>query len=153
MARPVTLFTGQWADLPIAELAEKVAGWGFDGLELACWGDHFDVDAALADDSYCRERRELLDSHGLNVWTIGNPLVGPAVGDRIAARHQGVAPPDVWGDGDPEGVRRRAADKLKDTARAAARVGVQTVTGFTGSLVGHQVYGCPPNDFAEIERG
>jgi len=45
MARPVTLFTGQWADLPLAKLAKKAADWGYDGLELACWGDHFDVDS------------------------------------------------------------------------------------------------------------
>ena len=48
MSRPVTLFTGQWADLPLAELAAKCGDWGFDGLELACWGDHFDVAEALA---------------------------------------------------------------------------------------------------------
>jgi len=153
MARPVTLFTGQWADLPLTELAAKAGAWGFDGLELACWGDHFDVDAALADERYCRERRELLERHGLNVWTIGNHLVGQAVCDRIDARHRGVVPPGVWGDGDPEGVRQRAADKLKDTARAAARLGVTTVSGFTGSSVWHMLYSFPPNDFAEIERG
>ncbi|HAQ57749.1 MAG TPA: AP endonuclease, partial [Opitutae bacterium] len=43
MSRPVTLFTGQWADLSLAELAPKVKEMGFDGVELACWGDHFDV--------------------------------------------------------------------------------------------------------------
>jgi sugar phosphate isomerase/epimerase len=153
MARPVTLFTGQWADLPIAELAEKVAGWGFDGLELACWGDHFDVDAALTDDTYIKNLKDLLDRHHLSVWTIGNHLVGQAVCDRIDSRHQGTVPPDVWGDGDPEGVRRRAADKIKDTARAAARLGVTTVTGFTGSPIWHLLYSFPPNDFADIERG
>ena len=137
MARPVTLFTGQWADLPLTELAEKAGDWGFDGLELACWGDHFDVDAALADDGYCREPRELLERHGLKVWAIGNHLVGQAVCDASTRRHQGVVPPDVWGDGDPEGVRQRAAEKLKDTARAAARFGVTTVTGFTGSPIWH----------------
>jgi sugar phosphate isomerase/epimerase len=153
MARPVTLFTGQWADLPLTELAEKAGAWGFDGLELACWGDHFDVDAALADESYCRERRELLERHGLSVWTIGNHLLGQAICDRIDARHQATVSPDVWGDGDPEGVRRRAAEKMKDTARAAARLGVTTVTGFTGSPIWHLIYSFPPNDFAEIERG
>ena len=153
MARPVTLFTGQWADLPLTELAAKAGAWGFDGLELACWGDHFDVDAALADEAYCRQRREVLERNGLEVWTIGYHLVGQAVCDRIDARHQGVVPPDVWGDGDPEGVRRRAADKLKDTARAAARFGVTTVTGFTGSPIWHLLYSFPPNDFGEIERG
>ena len=52
MSRPVTLFTGQWADLPIEELAAKCGAWGFDGLELACWGDHFEVEKALSDGGY-----------------------------------------------------------------------------------------------------
>jgi sugar phosphate isomerase/epimerase len=153
MSRPVTLFTGQWADLPFEEVAAKAGEWGFDGLELACWGDHFDVDAALADAAYCRQRREVLERHGLNAWAIGNHLLGQAVCDRIDERHRATLPPDVWGDGEPEGVRRRAADKLKDTARAAARFGVTTVTGFTGSPIWHMLYSFPPNDFAEIERG
>src|SRR6201991_44708 len=153
MGRPVTLFTGQWADLPIAELAEKAGGWGFDGLELACWGDHFDVDAALADDSYIKNLRELLDRNDLQVWAIGNHLVGQAVCDPIDTRHKGVLPPDVWGDGDPEGVRTRAAERLKDTARAAAAFGVTVVTGFSGSSIWHMLYSFPPNDFAEVERG
>jgi sugar phosphate isomerase/epimerase len=153
MARPVTLFTGQWADLPLDDLAAKVAHWGYDGLELAAWGDHFDVDAALADADYCRSKRAQLERHGLGCWAISNHLVGQAVCDRIDSRHAAVLPPDIWGDGDPEGVRRRAAEKLKDTARAAARFGVTTVTGFSGSPIWHLLYSFPPNDFAEIERG
>jgi sugar phosphate isomerase/epimerase len=56
MARPVTLFTGQWVDLPLEKLAEKASAWGFDGLELACWGDHFEVDKALENESYVQPR-------------------------------------------------------------------------------------------------
>ena len=153
MARPVTLFTGQWADMPIAELAAKCGAWGFDGLELASWGDHFDVVRALEEPGYCAERRALLESHGLGCWAISNHLVGQAVCDPIDARHQSILPPEVWGDGDPDGVRSRAAERLKDTARAAARFGVEVVTGFTGSPVWHMLYSFPPNDFAEIERG
>jgi len=153
MARPVTLFTGQWADLTLDDLAAKCAAWGFDGLELACWGDHFDVRAALEDPAYCTSKRELLDRHGLNCWAIGNHLVGQAICDPIDERHRSVLPPDVWGDGEPEGVRRRAADLMKDTARAAARFGVTVVTGFTGSPIWHMLYSFPPNDWAEIERG
>src|SRR4051812_12112979 len=133
MPRPVTLFTGQWADLPIQTLVEQVAAWGFDGLELASWGDHFDVAAALADPAYVRERRGLLEAHGLGCWAIGAHLVGQAVCDPVDERHRAVLPPDVWGDGEPEGVRRRAAERLMDTARAAAVLGVDVVTGFTGS--------------------
>ncbi len=150
MARPVTLFTGQWADLPLEELAAKCGDWGFDGLELACWGDHFEVDEALADDAYCRSKRELLERHGLDCWAIGAHLVGQAVCDPIDSRHQGVLPDDVWGDGDPEGVRQRAAEKMKDTARAAAKLGVPVVTGFTGSSIWHMLYSFPPNDWDEV---
>ena len=105
MTRPVTLFTGQWADVPLAELAEKCGGWGFDGLELACWGDHFDVAEALRDTGYAARVRALLERHGLGCWAIGNHLIGQAVCDPIDARHEAVLPPEVWGDGEPEGVR------------------------------------------------
>ncbi|HEY0972545.1 MAG TPA: sugar phosphate isomerase/epimerase [Gemmatimonadales bacterium] len=153
MARPVTLFTGQWADLPLETLAAKAAEWGFDGLELACWGDHFDVERALADDGYCDGRRELLARHGLAVHAISNHLVGQAVCDRIDERHRSILPPRVWGDGDPEGVRRRAADEMKDTARAAARLGVKVVPGFTGSSIWHLLYSFPPVPASMIDAG
>jgi sugar phosphate isomerase/epimerase len=153
MARPVTLFTGQWADLPLEELAEKVAGWGFDGLELACWGDHFEVDRALGEDGYVEAKRELLERHGLRCWALGAHLVGQAICDPCDERHRAILPPDVWGDGDPEGVRQRAAEHMKDTARAAAKLGVDTVTGFTGSSIWHLLYSFPPNDFEAVEEG
>jgi sugar phosphate isomerase/epimerase len=153
MPRPVTLFTGQWADLPLEELAAKAGTWGFDGLELACWGDHFEVDRALAEPDYVTRKRELLERHGLQCWALGAHLVGQAVCDPIDARHQGILPPEVWGDGDPEGVRRRAAERMQDTARAAAAFGVTQVNGFTGSAVWAQIYSFPPNDFEAIERG
>jgi len=100
MSRPVTLFTGQWADLPLADLAEKVAAWGYDGVELACWGDHFEVERALADDGYVDRVRELLARHELGCWSIGAHLVGQAVCDGIDARHEAVLPAEVWGHGD-----------------------------------------------------
>jgi sugar phosphate isomerase/epimerase len=153
MARPVTLFTGQWADLPIETLAPKVGEWGFDGLELACWGDHFEVSKALAEPDYIQSRRELLDRHGLRCFALGAHLVGQAVCDPIDARHEAVLPAHVWGDGEPEGVRRRAAQELMDTARAAAQLGVTIVNGFTGSSIWHLLYSFPPNDFAAIARG
>src|SRR5918995_48133 len=153
MPRPVPLSTGQGADLPIEDLAAKAGDWDFDGLELACWGDHFEVDKALEDDGYCRSRQEVLERNHLNVLAIGAHLVGQAVCDRIDARHQAILPPEIYGDGEPEGVRMRAAERMKDTARAAARPGVRQVEGFTGSPIWHLIYSFPPNDFDEIERG
>ena len=89
MARPVTLCTGQWADLPLEELSRKCSEFGYDGLELACWGDHFDVGQALAEPDYCSRKRELLERHGLSVFAISAHLVGQAVLDRIDAAAPG----------------------------------------------------------------
>jgi sugar phosphate isomerase/epimerase len=154
MPRPVTLFTGQFADLPIATLAAKAKSWGYDGLELACWGDHFEVDKALESDAYIRERQQILERNGLKCYAIGAHLVGQCVADRlIDERHQGILPPRLWGDGDPEGVRRRAAEEMKATARAAARMGIKQVNGFTGSPIWHLLYSFPPNNWATVDAG
>ena len=157
MPRPVTLFTGQWADLPFEEMCRLASGWGYDGLEIACWGDHFEVDKAVdpaTGDAYIAGRLALLEKYNLKVWAISNHLVGQAVCDHpIDERHQGILPKRLWGDGEPEGVRRRAAEEMKDTARAAAKLGVKTVIGFTGSSIWHTVAMFPPVPPAMIERG
>jgi sugar phosphate isomerase/epimerase len=153
MARPVTLFTGQWADLPLSVLAERAAAWGYDGLELACWGDHFEVSRALSEDGYVQSRLDILAKHGLRCFAISNHLVGQCVCDPIDERHKSILPPHVWGDGEPEGVRQRAAQEMMNTARAAAKLGVKVVNGFTGSSVWHLLYRFPPTSDAMIEAG
>lgn len=153
MARPVTLFTGQWADLPLETLAPKAKAWGYDGLELACWGDHFEVDKALKDDSYCKAKRELLKKNGLEVFAISNHLIGQCVCDNIDARHKGFCPPEVWGDGSPEGVRQRAAQRIIDTGHAAKKLGVKVVNGFTGSSIWQYLYSFPPVSKEMIDAG
>jgi sugar phosphate isomerase/epimerase len=165
MPRPVTLFTGQWADLPLAQLAPLAQRMGYDGLELACWGDHFSVDRAATSKTYCRELWTLLGDHGLTCHAISNHLVGQAVCDCIDERHRAILPADVWGDGEPEGVRRRAAKKLMLTARAARNFfdaqpgrnpGQQApvvVNGFTGSSIWHTLYAFPPTGQEAWERG
>ena len=153
MARPVTLFTGQWADLSLEVLAKKAASWGYDGVELACWGDHFDVDKALADEAYCGEKRAMLKKHGLEVYAISTHLVGQCVCDLIDERSKAILPEDVWGDGEPEGVRQRAAQKVIDAAKAAKKLGVKVVNGFTGSSIWHLLYSFPPTTPAMIQAG
>ena len=158
MPRPVTLFTGQWADLSLPTLAEKASEMGYDGLELACWGDHFDVDKAAISKKYCQERWEILSDNGLTAFSISSHLVGQAVCDLIDERHKAILPPDVWGEGNPEKVRRRAAKKLAKTAKACrnfinAKPGrgkkddfPAVVNGFTGSSIWHSIYAFPPTD-------
>ena len=168
MTRPVCLFTGQWADLPLAELAPLAKDLGYDGLELACWGDHFDVRRALEDDGYAAGRWEVLEQHGLGCFALSAHLVGQAVCDRIDERHRTILPERVWGDGQPDGVRRRAAEEMKDTARAARRFFDQApesvaaqlkrtartvVNGFTGSSIWHLLYSFPPVSADELDAG
>ena len=153
MSRPVTLFTGQWADLPLTSMAEKAKSFGYDGLELACWGDHFNVQQACSDDAYCDGQKATLAQHDLQCWAISNHLVGQAVSDPIDERHKSILPEHVWGDGVGAGVQERAAEEMKATARAAARLGVPVVNGFTGSPVWHKLYFFPPTSDAEIDAG
>lgn len=153
MPRPVTLFTGQWADLSIEEMARLTAGFGYDGIELACWGDHFEVGRALSEEGYCERKRELLDRHGLQCLAISNHLVGQAVLDIIDERHRAILSPAIWGDGKPEGVNQRAAEELKNTARAAQKFGVDVVNGFTGSSIWHLLYSFPPVSPAMLDAG
>jgi sugar phosphate isomerase/epimerase len=153
MQRLITLVTGQWADLPLADLAVKARGFGFEGLELAAWGDHFEVDKALAEPDYCQQKRDLLQQQGLEVFAVSAHLVGQAVLDRIDSRHQVLLPPHVWGDGDPAGVNRRAAEEMQNTARAVQKLGARVVTGFTGSSIWHLLYSFPPVPRSMIEDG
>ncbi len=154
MKQPVTLFTGQWADLPLEDVASFAAAAGYDGLEIACSGEHLDVWRAKEDSSYLHERKELLKRHGLGVWAISNHLTGQAVCDNpIDFRHKAIVRPNVWGDGDPESVRQRAAEEMKLTAIAARALGVDTVVGFTGSAIWQYVAMFPPVSQEVIDQG
>ncbi|WP_105566235.1 sugar phosphate isomerase/epimerase family protein [Microbacterium halophytorum] len=153
MARPVTLFTGQWGDMPFEEVCRRAGEWGYDGLEIACGGDHLDP-SRWDDDAYIADRKAILEENGLKVWAISNHLTGQAVcDDPIDFRHRDILTAEVWGDGDPEGVRGRAAEELKNTARLAAKLGVKTVTGFTGSSIWKYVAMFPPVGEDVIEAG
>jgi len=154
MTRPITLFTGQWADLPFEEVCRLAGEWGYDGLEIACWGDHFEVDRVLHEPGYVAGRKKLLAEYGLEVHAISTHLVGQAVCDAIIdSRHQDILPARIWGDGEAEGVRTRAAAELADTARAAAELGVRTVIGFTGSPIWHLLAMFPPVSADVVQAG
>src|SRR5579884_3492101 len=143
MPRPVLLFTGQWADLPLEELAQKAGEWGYQGLDLCCWGDHFEVQRALSEEEYCPQKLDLLGRYELTVPALSNHRVGQAVCDPIDARHQTLLPDYVWGDGQPAGVQERAAEEMRATVRAAEKLGVGVVAGFSGSSIWSYVAGYP----------
>jgi len=151
MSRPVTIFTGQWADMPLEKMCQKAKQFGYDGLELCTWGDHIEIDKA--DQKYCDEKSALLRKYDLKLFAISTHLVGQCVCDPIDERHKGILPGYIWGDGDPEGVRQRAADEVIKAARVAKMLGIDTVTGFTGSPLWHMLYSFPPLPAGAIEKG
>lgn len=165
MARPVTLCTGQWADLSLDELCTKAQAMGFDGLELMPLSDFLDVHKALEEDGYCESLWKKLQQYGLKCYALSCHLVGQAVCDRVDERHKQILPDEVWGDGDPEGVRQRAAAEMMDAARAARKffnvapddVKQQqkrvVINGFTGSSIWHLLYSWPPVVPGQIDAG
>lgn len=153
MPRPVAIFSGQWTDLPLEEFVQKASDWGYQGIELACWGDHFEVQRALSEDTYCQQRLDLLSRHELSVPVLACHRVSQAVCDPIDSRHQALVPDYVWGDGSPEGVLQRAAEELVATIRAAQKMGIGVVSGFSGSPLWSYVLGYPAPGPETVKAG
>src|SRR5437764_3876073 len=135
MPRPLILFSAQWIDVPLEELVLKASEWGYQGLELSCGGDHFEVRRAQGEDDYCQGKLALFARHDLSVPVLSQHRVGQAVGDIIDAWHQGLVPEHVRGDGKPQGVQQRAVEEMTATVRAAQKLGVSVVGGFTTAPV------------------
>ncbi len=152
MPRPVTLFTGQFADIPLEQMAEKAASWGYDGLELACWGEHLDVEKAATDKKYVDKILGILSGNDLECFVISNHLAGQLVCDPNAdERSDGFAPAECRGDA--EAKRKWAVETMKKTAAAAKNLGVDVVNGFTGSSIWHMLYRFPPVTDEMIDAG
>ena len=151
MSRPVTLFTGQWADLSFETICEKAASFGYDGVEICTWGDHMEIDKA--DQAYCDNRKLILGKYDLQLFAISTHLVGQCVCDPIDERHKGILPAYIWGDGDPEGVRQRAAAEIIKTGQVAKMLGLDTVVGFTGSAIWHMLYSFPAVSQETLDKG
>jgi sugar phosphate isomerase/epimerase len=151
MVRPVTLVTGQWTDLPFEELCKKASVWGYDGLEIACWGDHMDVRKAAADAAYVREKKRILKKYGLKCWAFGAHLAGQCVGDEYDGRLDGFAPAGVQGK--PDALRKWAVEEMKASARAARAMGSYVVNGFMGSPIWKAWYSFPTTTEEMVAAG
>jgi sugar phosphate isomerase/epimerase len=152
MSRPLLLFSGTFADLPLEECVQRAGEWGYQGLELCCWGDHCEVQRALSEEDYCQEKLDLLARYELGLPIVSNHRVGQAIGDNIDARHQPLLPDYVWGDGDPEGVQQRAVEEMTATIRVAEKLGASLVGGFTGSPIWSYVVGYPGASAAVVSE-
>lgn len=151
MGKPITIFTGQWADLTFEEMCKKAGGWGYDGLEIACWGDHMDVRQGAGDSNYIKEKKKILKKYNLKCWALGAHLAGQCVGDRYDERLDIFAPDDVKGK--PEELRNWAIEEMKYTARTAKNMGCCVVNGFMGSPVWNSWYSFPPTTEEMVEAG
>ncbi|MGE0074725.1 MAG: sugar phosphate isomerase/epimerase family protein [Sphaerochaetaceae bacterium] len=152
MARPVTLFTGQWADLSFEDVCSLIGGFGYDGLEIACWGDHMDVEQAAKDPDYVAKKKKILAKYGLNCWALGNHLAGQCVGDAFGdPRLEGFAPKKLAGQW--EKIREWGIQQMLYTAQAAKNMGCTVVTGFMGSPIWKYLYSFPQTTEAMVADG
>jgi len=151
MARPVTLVGGQWADLPFDKLCEKVKSFGYDGIELATWGDQINPKKAAEDAEYVKERKNTLEKYGLKAWAISGHIAGQCVGDHWDPRLDGFAPSGLAGQ--PEKIREWAIQEMKYIGQAAKNLGIDVVTGFMGSPIWKYWYSFPQTTEKMVNDG
>jgi len=149
--RPITLFTGQWADLTMEEMCKTASALGYEGLELATWGNHINPKRAAEDTSYVKEIKDTLKKYNLSCWAISAHLSGQIVGDVLDKRHNGFAAASVANDFDA--MRKWAVQEVKYTILAAENLGVKIITGFTGSPIWPYWYSFPQTSEEMVEEG
>jgi len=151
MSRPITLFSGQWADMPFEKFCEKAKSFGYEGIEIACVGDHLDLKKAANDAKYIEERKNILKTHGLKVFAISTHLIGQCVGDNPDPRLSAMVPSAAGTK--PEEIRKWAVQEMKYASLAAKNLGVKIVTGFMGSPIWAYWYSFPNTTEQMISDG
>lgn len=153
MARPVTIFTGQWADLPLEEMCQTASKMGYEGLEIASWGQ-INLEQAAKDLDYVKNLKDTLHKYNLDCWAISAHLPGQCVCDSVQyaydPRLDGFAPAELAGN--PEAIRKWAVQELKYAAHAAKNMGVGVVTCFMGSPIWKMWYSFPQTSEEQIEQ-
>ena len=149
--RPVTLCTAQWADLPFEELCATASKMGYEGLEIALWGNSFDLEKAYVDDDYIAFIISTLKKHNLGCYSVASHIYGQCVGDAPDPRLDNFAPPSLAGK--PEEIRAWAIQTMKKVAVIAKKLGVSVVTGFVGSPIWKFVYSFPQTTAEMVEEG
>jgi len=151
MARPVTIYSAQYGHLSFEEVCKMMKRLGYEGIEIACWGEHLDPKKAATDPKYVEERKGILEKYGLKTWALGCHIIGQLVGDNYEKRLDGFAPPALAGKG--EEMRAWAIQEMKYIAQAAKNMGAKTVTGFMGSPIWAYWYAFPGNPEEMIDQG
>lgn len=151
MARLVTLTTCQWADMEFETLCKTAKEMGYDGLEIACWGNHIDPVRAANDMEYVQYIKDTLAKYGLECKAIASHIIGQCVGDYDDPRLDNFAPAELAGQKDA--IRAWGIETMKAVAVAAKNLGVHIVTGFTGSPIWKYLYSFPQTTEEMIEKG
>lgn len=151
MGRLVTLFTGQWADLDFETMCEKAQKMGYEGLEIACWGNQLDPKKAVEDDDYVVFILNTLKKYNLKCEAIGSHIIGQCVGDYNDPRLNNFVPTELWNK--PDEIRQWAIEQMKYCAIAARKLGAKVVTGFTGSPIWKYLYSFPQTTEDMVEAG
>ena len=151
MKRLITLFTGQWADLEFEVMCEKARDMGYEGLELACWGNHLNASKAAVDDEYVDYIKSTMKKYDLKLEALGTHLMGQCVGDAPDPRLDGFAPAECAGK--PEAIREWAIQEMENCAISAKRLGASVCTSFTGSPIWKYLYSFPQTTEKMVEDG
>jgi len=149
--RPITIFTGQWADLTLEEMCKAASEMGYEGLELATWGNHINPKKAAEDENYIKQIKDTLGKYNLQAHAISAHLCGQLVGDVFDKRHNGFAPASVADN--PEAMREWALQEVKYIIQAAENLEIEIITGFTGSPIWNYWYSFPQTSEEMIEEG
>ena len=149
--RLITIMTCQWTDLSLETMCQKAKEMGYDGLELACWGNHLDVTKAALDDRYVDEVCTLLQKYNLQCPALATHIIGQCVGDYDDPRLDNFAPAELAGQ--PKAIRNWAIQSMKDAAITARKLGCQVVTGFTGSPIWKYLYSFPQTTEEMVTQG
>lgn len=151
MSRLISLTTGQWSDLSLEELCSTVEKLGYDGLELACWGNGFNVEKAYDDPAYLDSVEETIKKHHLVVTSLSMHIIGQCVSDLPDPRLNNFAPSKYKDQ--PEKIQAWAVETMKKSAYVAKKMGVKVISCFTGSPLWRYFYSYPQTTEEMIRKG
>lgn len=151
MPHLVTLMSCQWADMDLETLCAKASQMGYDGIELAIWGNHLDPFKAASDDNYVESVKATLKKYNLVVKALCAHVPSQCVGDYNDPRLNNFAPAELADK--PDEIRAWAIETMKAAPVAARKLGAYCVTGFVGSPIWKWFYSFPQTTEEMIGNG
>lgn len=127
----------------LESICRWAAGLGYRGVQIPAWESPRLIDLARAADSqsYCDDWRAKLAGYGLQLTELNAALAGQVlcVHSAYAVAFQPFSPTGL----DDRGRAAWAAEQLKLTLRAAAKLGTKCVPVLSGGFAWHMAYPWP----------